>query len=393
VRSVLWARIATSAALALFVSFSPSMHARAEVLAAASPGPGPAPVDVEPRDGAVVETPAEVLPPFIIGDVTVMPGEEKDLLLQASESFSGGDVKMPVVVIHGTKKGPVLCLTAGIHGDELNGIEIVREVMETNSADGLAGTIVGIPILNLFGFWNQSRYLPDRRDLNRHFPGRPAGSTASRIAFKVWSDVITKCTHLIDFHTGSLHRSNLPQVRADLRKPVIEKFARAFHAEVTVHNPGQRGTLRFEAAQAGIPSLLFEAGEPMRFQRRDIRAGVIGVQNVIVALGMRGGQDVAPKTTSTFLETRWVRAQQGGIVEIYPSLGENVVKGDVVGIVTDPLRRTKGTLIAPFSGRVIGKVLAPTVIPGIAVLHLGIPDGKMERSEAASEEIDLDRPE
>lgn len=346
--------------------------------------------DAAPVDEARV---ASLPPPFVIGDVTVQPGEERDLLLQASESFSGTDVKMPVVVIHGTKPGPVLCLTAGIHGDELNGIEIVREVLETNAADGLAGTIVGIPILNLFGFWNQSRYLPDRRDLNRHFPGRPAGSTASRIAWRVWNDVVTKCTHLIDFHTGSHHRSNLPQLRADLRKPHVEKFARMFRAEVTVHNPGQKGTLRFEAAQSGIPALLYEAGEPMRFQRREIRTGVIGVQNVIVALGMRPGQDVEPAMSSTFLETRWVRAQHGGIVELYPSLGENVNKGDVVGVVTDPLRKTKGTLIAPFTGRVIGKVLAPTVIPGIAVLHLGVPNGKMERSEAATEEMDLDRPE
>jgi predicted deacylase len=383
--------------LALVFLLSTTTHAEALLLATGSPEPAPLPVDTatsaEPPSDKVPDIDNQMTEPFIIGDVAVMPGEEKDLLLQASESFSGGDVKMPVVVIHGTKKGPVLCLTAGIHGDELNGIEIVRDVLETNSPEGLAGTIVGVPILNLFGFWNQSRYLPDRRDLNRHFPGRPAGSTASRIAFKVWNDVITKCTHLIDFHTGSHHRSNLPQVRADLRKPVIEKFARAFHAEVTVHNPGQRGTLRFEAAQAGIPAILYEAGEPMRFQRREIRSGVIGVQNVMVALGMRGGQDIEPKTSSTFLETRWVRAQQGGIAEIYPSLGEVVEKGDVVGVVSDPLRRTKGTLIAPFSGRVIGKVLAPTVIPGIAVLHLGIADGKMERSEAASEEIDLDRPE
>jgi len=330
---------------------------------------------------------------LVIGGVSVLPGQVQEIFLQSSESFSGGDVKMPLVVVRGSEPGPVLCLTAGIHGDELNGIQIVREVLDLTRPETLKGTVIGVPIMNLFGFWNQSRFLPDRRDLNRHFPGRPTGSTASRIAHRIWSEVVSKCSHLIDFHTGSLHRSNLPQIRGDLRKRKVRKLAEAFGADVVVHNPGQRGTLRSEAVRAGIPAILYEAGETMRFQRREIRRGVQGTMNVMIELGMREGEKDAAPTAETFLETHWVRAPQGGIVELFPNLGEWVEKGDVIGEITDPLRKVKGSVVSPHRGRIIGKVLSPTVIPGLAVLHVGIPDGRMERTEAGADELDLDRPE
>ncbi|MFZ9886213.1 MAG: succinylglutamate desuccinylase/aspartoacylase family protein, partial [Myxococcota bacterium] len=310
-----------------------------------------------------------------------------------SENYSAGEVEIPLVVVRGAEPGPVLCLVAGIHGDELNGIEIVRRVIDGLQPSDVRGTIIGAPIVNLFGFWNQSRYLPDRRDLNRHFPGRASGSTASRIAYGFWHEVVQRCTHLIDFHTGSLHRSNLPQVRADLSREDVAALALAFGEKVVVHNPGQRHTLRSQAVAAGIAAILYEAGETMRFQKEHITAGVLGTKRVLQHLGMQRGSSPMTKKGQVFLETRWVRAKQGGIVELTPSLGDRVDKGDTVGVITDPLRNAKGVVTTSAGGVVIGKVLAPTVVPGLALLHIGVLNGQMQQSEAGEEELEEERPE
>lgn len=343
------------------------------------------------RDVTDVRPPLEA---WEIGGVSIDVGERKEIFLRSSESFSAADVKIPLVVIRGTEPGPTLCLLGGIHGDELNGIEIVRESVErAPPPDALHGALIGVPIVNLFGFWNQSRYLPDRRDLNRHFPGSPTGSSASRIANHIWKEVVRRCTHMVDFHTGSLHRSNLPQVRGDLRRPEVLRFAHAFGGPTIVHNPGQRGTLRAQAVDAGIPTVLYEAGETMRFQRNVIEQGVTGVENVMAHLGMVPDEPERPSDPNVFLETHWVRSQQGGILELYPQLGDWVRHGDVIGVVTDPLRNTKGVIRSPWTGQVIGKVLSPMVIPGLAVVHVGLLHGRMERTEAVQEEVDAERPE
>jgi uncharacterized protein len=345
-----------------------------------------APVETPEASAAAPATALE------IAGVAVHPGEKREIRLSTSESFVGADVDMPLVVIRGAEDGPVLCLVAGIHGDELNGTEIVREILETHRAEDIRGTLIGIPIVNLFGFINQSRYLPDRRDLNRYFPGRERGSTASRIAYRVWT-VLRHCTHLVDFHTGSLHRSNLPQIRGDLRRPEILDLARAFGSPVIVHNPGQAGTLRSAAVDHGTIALLYEAGETMRFQKDEIRKGVLGVRNVMVHLGMRDGRRVDLGSQTVYVDTRWVRAEHGGILELYPTLGEWVTEGDILGVISDPLRRDKGVLVSPHTGRIIGMVLAPMVIPGMAVIHVGLTDGSLEASGVGMEELDSDRPE
>lgn len=398
-------------ALALLCLLAPVAVAASEELASlpepvaepspAEPSPAEEPVAEEPGSEAPSPDPAtaeatqlEPPPPLVIGGVEVAAGERREIFLRSSESFSSSDVEIPLVVVRGARPGPVLCLVGGIHGDELNGIAIVRESLErAPPAAEMKGTLIAAPIVNLFGFWNQSRYLPDRRDLNRHFPGRPGGSTASRIAHRFWNEVMRHCTHLVDFHTGSLHRSNLAQVRGDLRRPDVLRFAHAFGAGVIVHNPGQRGTLRSQAVEAGVPAILYEAGETLRFQRPVIEDGVKGVENVMVHLGLKEGPPLSPRSPSVFLETHWVRSQQGGILELYPQLGDWVEEGDVIGVITDPLRNEKGVVRSPWSGQVIGKVLAPMVIPGLAVVHVGLPHGRMDRSDAAQEELDSERPE
>src|SRR5690606_11963254 len=182
-----------------------------------------------------------LVPPFTILATEVLPGSSARLEWKASQSFAGSEVISPVNVVHGTRPGPVLCLTAAVHGDELNGVEIVRQVVNRLDPAELAGTVVGVPIVNLSGFSRNSRYLPDRRDLNRFFPGSRFGSVASRIANSFFENVVGACDALVDFHTGSFDRSNLPQVRADLRLPEVLEFTRGFGAAPVLHSDGSRG--------------------------------------------------------------------------------------------------------------------------------------------------------
>lgn len=363
----------------------------ADAAAAAASGTesAPAPQGLEPGatlpvvPGEAQPDPASIPPagpppwgPLELLGEQVAPGEVRELALRTSESFAGGGVDIPVVAIRGEKPGPTLCLTAGVHGDELNGVEIVREVLDTTRARGLAGTILGVPIVNIHGFQTSSRYLPDRRDLNRHFPGHPRGSVASRIAHAVFENVIRHCDALIDLHTGSFHRSNLPQIRADLKDERIVTLAKAFGATVVVHNRGAKGTLRRAAAEAGIPAIIYEAGEPMRFQRQEIKRGVIGVRNVLAHMEMQKGGRVSLGEQRIFFDTRWVRVEHGGILVSDVRLGDSVREGDILGSVTDPIRKEKSVVISPYRGRIIGMTLAPVMLPGFAAFHIGIPGGR-----------------
>jgi predicted deacylase len=365
-----------------------------EPTAAAPAGNGAAP---EGTAGPSLEGELTVTPPppppwgdFEILGERIAPGERRDLSLPAGETFSGDPMPVPLTVIRGTKEGPTLCLTAGIHGDELNGVEIVQQVVESVRPNRLAGTILAIPIANLHGFQTGSRYLPDRRDLNRHFPGSKSGSTAARIAHAIFHTAVRRCDALVDLHTGSLHRSNLPQVRADLRDERVLALARAFGDTVVVHSVGEKGTLRRAALDAGIPSIIYEAGEPMRLQRAEIRRGVIGVQNVLVHLGLRPGPRISLGPQRVFQQTRWVRASRGGILTTDVRLGDAVRQGDVLGTITDPIRKEASPVIAPTAGRVIGMALAPVMIPGYAAFHLGITAAQPAEDEEPPES---ERPE
>ena len=276
-----------------------------------------------------------------------------------------------MLVTRGATPGPTVCLIAGIHGDELNGIEIVRKVVERLTPRRISGMVIAVPVANLHGFRRSSRYLPDRRDLNRFFPGTPTGSSASRIAYSLWDGVIRHCTSLIDLHTGSFHRTNLPQVRIDTSDPRSLALARGFASASVIHDPGQDGTLRRAARLAGIGAITYEAGEPLRFQEGEIARGVEGVRNVLAALGM---SDDAPVIVSprVYQRTRWVRVDDGGIFFTRRKLGEQVNPGDLLGTVTDPVTNESKRVEAPLRGRIIGMALPQVVIPGYAAFHLGI---------------------
>lgn len=325
---------------------------------------------------------------------TVAPGDRRRLSLRAGESFAGDAVDIPVLVIRGTTPGPTLCMVAGVHGDELNGIEVVRKVFEETTPRELSGMLIGVPVANVHGLRRSSRYLPDNRDLNRFFPGHPAGSSASRIANALFEGVVERCDALVDFHTGSHQRTNLPQVRGDLRVPRILELARGFGTGEIVHNEGRPGTLRRAANDAGVPAITFEAGEPLRFQTREISRGVQGAQGLLTAWRMVPGGKLR-KRHRVYYQSRWLRVNDGGIFLTQRKLGDAVQVGEVLGTVTDPVTNERGTVIATFQGRIIGMAVPQVVIPGFAAFHIGIeaPGGiDPETVEAEVQRLDEGAP-
>jgi predicted deacylase len=302
-------------------------------------------------------------------------GVERQLSLYVSESFAGYSLRTPVLVSSGPQPGATLCLTAGIHGDELNGTEEVRRVFERLDLESFRGVLVGIPIVNLHGFRRTSRYLPDRRDLNRYFPGNEAGSSASRIAHAVFERIVRQCDFLVDLHTGSFHRTNLPQLRGDLTRPDVMALAQGFGATTVVHSFGRPGTLRRAATEAGIPAITYEAGEPMRLQDDEVERGVEGVQRLLAALGMVDTPPEPETSQRMYNRSRWVRVDDGGILLSRAELGQEVSSGDVLGTVTDPISNERTIVFSPYGGRLIGMALNQVVIPGFAAFHIGLEDG------------------
>ena len=345
--------------------------------------------DTEPRDrpeiplADAVETADGAAKPLVLLGAEVAAGTSQRLSWTATELFEGVPVSTPVLVVNGQQPGPNLCLTAAIHGDELNGIEMVRRVMHDISPEKLSGAIIGVPIVNVQGFRRGSRYLPDRRDLNRYFPGNPTGSAAARIAHSFFENVVAHCDALIDLHTGSFERSNLPQIRADLRDPDVVTLTQGFGATVILHSTPGVGTLRYAATQAGIPTLTLEAGGPLQLELSEVKHGVKGIETLIGSLGMMRKKSFWGDPEPVYYRSTWVRADSGGILFSDVSLGSTVRKGDLLGTITDPMNNVGVELLAPYSGRIIGMARNQVVMPGFAAFHVGI-----QTDETPTEETD-----
>ncbi|MBX3707763.1 MAG: succinylglutamate desuccinylase/aspartoacylase family protein [Pseudomonadales bacterium] len=335
----------------------------------------PAPVEVSLPEPAALR---------LLGQ-SVTPGTFAMLAWEPSQTFASGSLASTVLVAHGARRGPVLCLTAAVHGDELNGIETVRRILHDLDPTELSGTVIGVPIVNIQGFNRGSRYLPDRRDLNRFFPGNPSGSSASRIAHSLFYNVIVHCNSLVDLHTGSFHRTNLPQLRANLNDPGSLTIAEGFGATVVLHSPGEEGTLRWAATQAGIPAVTLEAGGPMQVQQEAVAHSVRGIQALMQSMGMHGEQRQADPTEPVYYQSRWVRADHGGILSGKVPLGHQVAIGDLLGTVIDPLTNQQQQIRSPFRGRVIGMALDQFVMPGYATFHIGIESAVEDALEAPVE--------
>jgi len=309
--------------------------------------------------------------PIEIAGTTVAPGERVKSGYRTSQSFAGLAVEATFVISRGMVPGPTLCLTAGIHGDELNGVEIVRRILVVAEPADLAGTLVGVPIANSHGFQRSSRYLPDRRDLNRYFPGSARGSAASRIGHALFAELVAHCEYLVDFHTGSFHRTNAPHIRADMTLPAVAALARQFGTEIVLHSVGSPGTLRRAATDRGLPCVTFEAGEPMRLDEADVAAGVDGSLRLLRALGMRNeGPAKVPPEQEVLTHGRWVRVDAGGLLRNHVDVGDRVDAGDRLGTVVDPSTNRQSAVVSPSSGLIVGMALDQVVIPGFAAYHL-----------------------
>lgn len=313
--------------------------------------------------------------PFPIGAIEVGPGRRATTELPIAHLVSGTPVTLPVLVLHGRSDGPCVWLSAAIHGDELCGVDIVRRVVASLAPRSMAGTLIAVPVVNVHGFNRGDRYLPDRRDLNRAFPGSPRGSLAARVAHLLMTEVVNRCTVGIDLHTGSDHRRNLPHVRADLDDARTLELAEAFAPPIAVHARLRDGSLRQAATQAGAAVLVFEGGEALRFDETAIERGTDGVLRVLGALGMIPAPSPAAEPTLLSRRSRWLRASRSGIVHLERGLGDRVDRGDRVGIVVDTFGKQISRITARNAGIVIGVTQHPLVDQGDAVAHIAEIDG------------------
>jgi len=320
----------------------------------------------------VTESKAERNTAIVINGVQIPPGKRQRVSIPVARLPTETWMSLAVEVINGKLPGPRVWLNAAIHGDELNGIEIIHKVLETVDPTQLRGAIIAVPIVNVFGFINQERYLPDRRDLNRCFPGSAAGSLASRMAYLFMNEIVKPCSHGIDLHTGSNHRTNLPQIRTDLSDDATRRWAEAFGAPVMLNARSRSGSLRQAAAKIGKTVLLYEAGEPMRFDPFSVQCGVDGVNRAMAFLGMLpdNANREAPPVSALVEHSTWVRARRSGILRMEVGLGDRVADKQPLAGINDVYGSRCGNVRAPFAGVVIGHTNNPLVHQGDAVLHL-----------------------
>ena len=317
--------------------------------------------------------------PLEIGGERLLPGEARTVEINVAPTFSNDDMSLSVQVVRGVRPGPTLFVCAAIHGDEINGVEIVRRVLKSLDPKKMAGSLLAIPIVNVYGFNHHSRYLPDGRDLNRSFPGSPSGSLTGRLAYIFMSEIVAKCSHGIDLHTGGRHRSNFPQIRAELNDPTIKGMSEAFGAPIVIDSRLRDGSLREHATEKGVPVILYESCEALRFDEVYIRAGVKGVLNVMRHIGMlRRSRARAPKKPIVSKTTQWVRSPGSGVHRVLVPLGGQIDKHQVIGVVSDPLGTQEVEVIAPIAGIIIGRSNLPTVYEGDALFHIAQVSARTE---------------
>ncbi len=316
---------------------------------------------------------------FKIGGVTVEPGERRLVDLPVARLSNHTPVTLPIHVLHGSQSGPTMFVSAAIHGDELNGVEIIRRMLRAVQPGNISGTLLCIPVVNAFGFIGRSRYLPDRRDLNRSFPGSAQGSLAGRLAHLFVKEVVNRSQLGIDLHTAAIHRVNLPQIRCQFSSnPRLRQLGEAFGAEVVLDSPERAGSLRRTAREAGVDVLVYEGGEGLRFDEFAITAGVDGIARVMLEVGMLELPDNVERPATGFAKrspllanaSKWVRAPEGGMLRTAKRIGEAVSPGDVIGHVSNPYDDSSVEVRSPRRGIIIGRTTLPIVNMGDALFHI-----------------------
>jgi predicted deacylase len=318
-----------------------------------------------------------------IGDwqgVEIGLGDRRDVTLAIGESYSGQPLEIPLHIRRASVEGPVVFVTAALHGDEINGTGAIRELILDEDLDLQLGSLLLVPVLNLPAFERHSRYLPDRRDLNRCFPGSSTGSLASRMAHTIFEEIVTRSDFGIDLHTAAIRRTNYPNVRGDLADPRVRRLAEGFGSEILIRGKGPRKGLRRQACAAGCPTVLLEGGEVWKVEPGIVETAVRGVKNVLRSLEMLGGEPERPDYQVTLKTTKWLRAEYGGFLRFHVSPGDIVDKGQPLATNTTLLGRERRVIEAPFSAVVVGMTTLPSVSPGEPVFHLG----RLPRATSAS---------
>jgi predicted deacylase len=318
-----------------------------------------------------------------LGGVKIALGETAELELQVSERASGTPVSLAVKVVRASHTGPTVLVTGAVHGDEINGTGVVRALIRETPAGIQSGSLIMVPVVNLLGFERRARYLPDRRDLNRCFPGSATGSLSARYAHEVFDQLIGVSDYCIDVHTGAVQRTNFPNIRADLSDPRVEGIARAFGTELIVDQQGPVGSLRRAATDDGCATVVLEAGEVWKMEPAVVDIGVRGVHNVLIALGMSEGEVVRPSYQAVVEGTKWIRAEHGGLLDFHVAPGEVVSAGQRLATTTDLLGRERGAMMSPGPGVVMGMTTLPVVTPGAPVCNLGLVGTRRKEIEKA----------
>ena len=310
--------------------------------------------------------------PFEIGGISIAAGTSQTIDLPISLLYDHTPMTLTAHVIHGRRPGPRLFVCAAVHGDELNGVEIIRRLIRLSRVSRIYGTLMAVPIVNIYGFIGNTRYLPDRRDLNRSFPGSVQGSLASQLANVFIKEVVSRCDYGIDLHTGAIHRTNFPQVRVDLSTPELKKLAKSFSAPIILHAAFRDGSLRKSAMDLGVPTLVYEAGEALRLDEVSIRSGINGIIRVMQTLGMIKTKLLRPSKVSPILASSsyWVRAPEGGILRTSLTSGTSINAGQILGKIADPYGKHEVAIISENPGVLIGKNNLPVVNQGDALFHI-----------------------
>lgn len=351
------------------------------IIAPSTPAPAP---DLPP----LVDKPDEPGPserePYEIADKLIQPGYEATVNIAITELATTVPVSLPIRVVHGRDEGPTLFVSAAIHGDEIVGVEIIRRLLRRVTGHRINGTLLLVPVVNIFGFVTHDRYLPDRRDLNRSFPGNTNGSLAAQLAHTFRKEVVLRSDFGIDLHSAAVHRTNYPQIRVTSESEKAAEMALAFCPPIVVTAPLRDGSLRDFAHRDGVEMLLYESGEALRFDEFAIRTGVKGILRVMAKMGMID-HPPEPEQFEPALshKTSWLRSPKGGIFVAQPHAGALVEEGDVLGTVSDPFGDDMVEIRAPFSGMIIGEAMLPVVNRGDALFHLA----RLDQFESAGDRI------
>lgn len=334
--------------------------------------------------------PANQTEDIVIGGVSIPPGKRKRVGIEVAKLYDYTEMTIPVEVVHGKKEGPILFVSAAIHGDEINGIEAIKRLLARKTIlSCIRGTLIVVPIINVFGFHQNARYLPDRRDLNRCFPGSRNGSLGGQIAHIFMKEIVEKCTHGIDLHTGSIHRTNLPQIRASTDDTETKRLALAFGVPVVLNSTLRDGSLRQAAADRNIPMLLFEGGEALRYEEKIIRSAIRGIIAIMNAIGMIDQEKInfrqRKKEVFVARSSHWIRAPHSGSLRIRKGLGARIKKDEVLGVISDTFGLGKIKVRARETGIVIGINNLPLVNSGDALFHIAT----FEDSKAVEERVEF----